>query len=425
MRSSTGPVLRALRRLAAGDPEQPVHPDFRTWQAGLQASLTELSSRISRPARHALDELLGGSRTLPDTGAAKILSGGDTAGDRAVALVATHRRSATAAICLLLVAAAAIAAVPLASASGSSATSEPSAALDGVDVAQIDVAASGDPGAQADVGDIGDAAVYNVMQAGDIGPVGVGFQVYVVKGGDTLAKIGARFSLSSGTVYWANTSRLPNPNSLRVGQKLAIPPANGVTVTVKAGDTLSGYASRYKTSTKAIMAANGLTDATVTVGQLLLIPATPPAIPAPKPASGGGYVWTGAKLRWPVPASHTITQYYSASRHPAIDIGANTGTPVVAAVSGTVIWSGWKTSGGGYGGGIEIWVNSGGRLYTTYNHLSHTYVKVGQRVTAGQHIGNVGMTGNATGPHLHFEVWTCYPWTGGTTACARNPLSFM
>jgi murein DD-endopeptidase MepM/ murein hydrolase activator NlpD len=181
-----------------------------------------------------------------------------------------------------------------------------------------------------------------------------------------------------------------------------------------------------------IIAANGLPDATVTVGQLLVIPVSQvPAIPTPKPAAGGGgggggTAWTGAKLRWPVPSSRTITQYYSASHHPAIDIGAPTGAPVIAAVRGTVIFAGWKYSGSaGYGGGLVIWISSGGKLYTTYNHLSREYVHVGQVVSAGQQIGNVGMTGNATGPHLHFEVWACYPWSGGGTACARNPLKYF
>jgi murein DD-endopeptidase MepM/ murein hydrolase activator NlpD len=210
--------------------------------------------------------------------------------------------------------------------------------------------------------------------------------------------------------------------------KLLIPPADGMTVTVKANNTLSGFASQYKVSVQKIMAANGLSGSTLTVGQLLLIPlAQVPGIPTPKPgcaAGCGGTTWNGGKLRWPVPSSHTITQYYS-SRHPAIDIGAPTGSAVVAAAGGTVIFAGWKYSGAGYGGGIEVWISSGGKLYTTYNHLSAEFVRAGQVVSAGQRIGNVGMTGNATGPHLHFEVWVCYPWSTGNTSCARNPFRYF
>jgi murein DD-endopeptidase MepM/ murein hydrolase activator NlpD len=97
---------------------------------------------------------------------------------------------------------------------------------------------------------------------------------------------------------------------------------------------------------------------------------------------------------------------------------------VIAAYGGKVIWAGWKT-GAGSGGGIVVWIDSGGKLYETYNHLSRVYVKAGQIVKAGQHIANIGSTGMSTGPHLHFEVWSCYPWTGGTMSCARNPLLYM
>jgi murein DD-endopeptidase MepM/ murein hydrolase activator NlpD len=283
-----------------------------------------------------------------------------------------------------------------------------------------------DPGVDADYGD---GAVYNVIQTVDVASASGDFKIYVVQGGDSLNKIGARFGLSRNTVYWANPTRLPNPASIRVGLKLLIPPADGVTVTVRSGNTLSGFASKYKVSVQKIMASNAMTDTSVTVGQLLLIPtAQVPAIPTPKPAGGpgGGIAWHGGKLRWPVPSSRTITQYFSSSRHPALDIGANTGAPVVAAYGGKVIFAGWKYSGSaGYGGGLVVWISHGGKLWTTYNHLSAEFVRVGQVVSAGQVIGHVGMTGNATGPHLHFEVWACYPWTGGGTACARNPLRYF
>ncbi len=86
--------------------------------------------------------------------------------------------------------------------------------------------------------------------------------------------------------------------------------------------------------------------------------------------------------------------------HTAIDYAAPTGTPVRSIGDGTVISAGW---GGGGGKTIKIRHNS---VYTTaYLHLSKYAVKAGQRVTQGQVIGYVGMTGTATGPHLDFRVW--------------------
>jgi murein DD-endopeptidase MepM/ murein hydrolase activator NlpD len=67
----------------------------------------------------------------------------------------------------------------------------------------------------------------------------------------------------------------------------------------------------------------------------------------------------------------------------------------------------------------------GTRLYTTYNHLSRWYVRPGQKVSAGQKIGLVGQSGEATGPHLHFEVWLGYPWGLGTVTDAVNPCLYL
>jgi len=85
--------------------------------------------------------------------------------------------------------------------------------------------------------------------------------------------------------------------------------------------------------------------------------------------------------------------------HKGIDIAADTGTPIVAASGGRVVFSGWKT---GYGRTIEI--DHGGGVVTRYAHQSETVAVEGARVDRGQVIGRVGMTGSATGPHLHFEM---------------------
>jgi murein DD-endopeptidase MepM/ murein hydrolase activator NlpD len=90
---------------------------------------------------------------------------------------------------------------------------------------------------------------------------------------------------------------------------------------------------------------------------------------------------------------------YFQSGHQAIDIEANCGTPVGAAHGGSAIFSGWKDNGGGYV--VDI---AGAGFVTTYNHLSAVAIGVGAPVTTGQLIGYSGMTGIATGCHLHFGV---------------------
>lgn len=85
--------------------------------------------------------------------------------------------------------------------------------------------------------------------------------------------------------------------------------------------------------------------------------------------------------------------------HAGLDVGAEEGTPIVAADSGTVIVSEWY---GGYGNAIII--DHGNDITTLYGHCSQLYVPVGQTVQKGQLIAAVGSTGLSTGPHLHFEV---------------------
>ncbi len=94
---------------------------------------------------------------------------------------------------------------------------------------------------------------------------------------------------------------------------------------------------------------------------------------------------------------HPILGYMR--RHTGVDYAAPTGTPIVAAGDGKVQWKGWK---GGYGNCIIV---DHGRGYTTlYGHMSrYGHYRVGQHVDQGTTIGFVGMTGMATGPHLHYE----------------------
>ncbi len=107
-----------------------------------------------------------------------------------------------------------------------------------------------------------------------------------------------------------------------------------------------------------------------------------------------------------LPLKGTITSRYGpreateivSANHKGIDIAANTGTVFCAAMAGTVVE---VSSEGSYGNHIYI---QNGEVVTLYAHCSKIYLQKGQIVAQGMQIGEVGETGNATGPHLHFEI---------------------
>jgi murein DD-endopeptidase MepM/ murein hydrolase activator NlpD len=86
--------------------------------------------------------------------------------------------------------------------------------------------------------------------------------------------------------------------------------------------------------------------------------------------------------------------------HAGVDLIAPYGTPVIAAAAGTVIWAAYLAG----GWGKLVIVAHGHGLHTLYAHLSRIDVRRGEIVATGTQLGLVGATGDATGPHLHFEV---------------------
>ena len=125
-------------------------------------------------------------------------------------------------------------------------------------------------------------------------------------------------------------------------------------------------------------------------------------------SSGSSSTAPTAAFVWPVPASRVISSDYgyrevpiagAGANHNGIDIAAPYGSSVLAAADGKVITSRLSTTAGNM-----IIIDHGGGVYSVYMHNSARLVSVGDRVTAGQTIAQVGSTGLSTGNHLHFGV---------------------
>ena len=126
-------------------------------------------------------------------------------------------------------------------------------------------------------------------------------------------------------------------------------------------------------------------------------------------------------MLWPIPASSRITSYFgyrnaptagASTYHRGIDVGAPTGTKVLASIAGTVTKAGYN-----YSSGYHIVIDHGDGVETKYFHASKLLVKVGDYVQRGQTIMLVGSTGVSTGPHLHFGLYV-----NGT---AVDPLKYV
>jgi murein DD-endopeptidase MepM/ murein hydrolase activator NlpD len=164
-------------------------------------------------------------------------------------------------------------------------------------------------------------------------------------------------------------------------------------------------------------------------------------------------------LAWPIGGTIRITQYfgdtpfadahaalYSGHGHDGLDIAAPIGTPVHAALTGTILAIGNTDAiKGCYSFGKWVMIKHSNGLNTMYAHLSEIDVSAGEQVSTGDVIGYSGETGYATGPHLHFGVYVSSVTkiiplgqaTGGTAPCSRatmpvppvsgylNPLNYL
>jgi len=282
-----------------------------------------------------------------------------------------------------------------------------------------------------DINHLGDKDLLSLGQKLEIPGVGGGIPdsnqkeeptiiVYTVVKGDTLWGISQRYDVNMSTIISSNN--LKEITRLSIGQKLELPITNmdiakaegysqgneaeEIIYYVKKGESLWSISHEYNVKLEAIIAANRITDASkISAGQQLRIP----NIPGTR-SNIYNFIW---------PVRGRITSPYGMrvlngrkDFHAGIDIAGPTGTNIVAAESGRVSYAGYMR---GYGNVIIL--SHDGGYSTVYGHNSVNLVKKGQYVKKGSIIGKVGRTGNATGPHLHFEVRL-----GGKPL---NPLSYL
>jgi len=227
---------------------------------------------------------------------------------------------------------------------------------------------------------------------------------YTVQAGDTLSSIANAHRISAETILSVN--ELKDASMIRVGQNLVILPTEGILHVVKDGDTVSKISQTYKSKQEEIIAINDLKNQSdIYIGDILIVPGgvvpkkvasassntTSPSASSQKPVASSYFIF---------PAEGEISQrlhYYN-----AIDIANKCGTPVYASAGGTIQKTGYDKTAGNY---VRILHENG--VITFYGHLSRIAVSLGQKVSQGTQLGNIGNTGYTIGPtgcHLHFEV---------------------
>jgi murein DD-endopeptidase MepM/ murein hydrolase activator NlpD len=195
---------------------------------------------------------------------------------------------------------------------------------------------------------------------------------------------------------------------------------------VQSGETAYRISKQYGTSVEAIARANPTLDVTrISPGQTLRVPE---GAPQPRASAGAsvaraatfgaidprGRVSGRPVFAWPVQGSVSSSfGFRSGAHHDGVDIPAAKGTPVRAAESGRVIHAGDTLA--GYGN--LIIVKHTGRYSTVYAHNRKNLVRQGEFVEKGQVIAEVGDSGNASSPHLHFEV--------RENGSPRNPIGYL
>ena len=252
---------------------------------------------------------------------------------------------------------------------------------------------------------------------------------YEVQQGDTIFGIADKFGLKPETVLWANRYTLGDtPDGLGVGVNLFILPEDGVYHRWEEGEGLNGVASFYGVDPNTIVnyplndlepeVVGDYSNPNIEPGKMLVVPGgTRPTvswiIARDNPASGSTYLGPGAcsgiiygdvgtgTFTYPTTATWLSGYDWNPPVHNGLDFDGDFGSPIYAADSGVIVYSGWSDRGYGY----LIVVDHDGGWQTFYAHLMEgTLLPCGASVQKGQLIASMASTGNSTGPHLHFEM---------------------
>ena len=263
--------------------------------------------------------------------------------------------------------------------------------------------------------------------------------MYTVEAGDTIFGIAEKFGLTPETVLWSNRYILGDtPDGLSIGLEIVILPVDGVYHRWSEGEGLNGVSSFYGVDPDVIVnyPGNGLTPESVgdyanpqiTPGTMLVVPGgTRPTVAwivaRDEPASGSSYLGPGAcggivygnvgtgTFTYPTTATWLSGYDYNPPVHNGLDFDGDFGSPIYAADTGVIVYSGWSDR--GYGNLIVV--DHDGGWQTFYAHMMDgTLLPCGSNVQKGQLIASMGSTGRSTGPHLHFEMrlngYPVNPW---------------
>ncbi len=273
------------------------------------------------------------------------------------------------------------------------------AALDADDSAMLDALVEGEEG-----GENLDEATAKVLGQDAYSSEGLElcYHTYRVKKGDMIGYIADNFGITQDTIISVNN--IHQSRLLQIGQYLKIPSMPGIIYTVKKnGETPETIAEKYEVSAEKCARVNNIEKSTS------LVAGTTMFVPDAQLDWVTKQEINGDLFHKPIHTRYYLSSYYGwrsspfsgkRSYHSGMDMACAQGTPIYAALGGTVTSVGYNNV---YGNYVIVTHHSGYK--TLYGHMSKQLCTRGQWVDQNTRIGLVGSTGLSTGPHLHFTVY--------------------